>query len=119
MRLSKTFTFDAAHHLPDYKGKCANVHGHSWTLEVVVEGKVNEKTGMLIDFGLLKSLVQNNVLEKLDHHDLNTIIPNPTAENIAVYVFKHLKDLLSLTESDIKLTEVSIWEQPTSKVTYP
>ncbi len=119
MKLSKTFTFDAAHHLPDYKGKCANVHGHSWLVEVVITGTPNKKTGMIIDFGLLKQLVQENILEKLDHHDLNDIIPNPTAENIVQYIFHNLREVLILVNPKIMLTEISVWEQPTSKVTYP
>jgi 6-pyruvoyltetrahydropterin/6-carboxytetrahydropterin synthase len=119
MKISKTFSFDSAHHLPDYNGKCANVHGHTWQIEVVFEGEINPKTGMILDFGTIKNIVQTNVLNLYDHRDLNTILPNPTAENIAKHTYLLIDKALFLLSTKIKLKEINLWEQPTSKVTYP
>ena len=108
MIVSKSMTFDAAHFLPFYKGKCSNLHGHSWTIEFAVKGEVDKQTGMVIDFTDIKSFL-DCVKEELDHTLLNDIIPNPTAENICYYI----KDRL---ESDdwglgpVKLAWIKVWE---------
>jgi 6-pyruvoyltetrahydropterin/6-carboxytetrahydropterin synthase len=113
IEITKTFEFDSAHKLDWYKGKCSNLHGHRWTLSVTVEGKLN-KNGIVMDFGDLKKLVNEEIIEKLDHKYLNLIFLNPTAENIALKIF----DVISKkVPKGVKLVEVSLWEQPTSKVT--
>jgi len=85
MKVGISDKFDAAHFLPGYLGKCVNLHGHTWTVDVEIEGKVNKLTGMLIDFTKLKYLLKT-VLEKLDHDLLNRIVDMPTCENIATYI---------------------------------
>jgi 6-pyruvoyltetrahydropterin/6-carboxytetrahydropterin synthase len=112
MIVTKKFSFSAAHHLPNYKGNCANVHGHNYQLEVRVKGEVNTKTGMVIDFRNLSSIVDEAVISRLDHSDLNETIPNPTAENIAVWVYESLKPELK------GLYEVQLWESEKSSVIY-
>jgi 6-pyruvoyltetrahydropterin/6-carboxytetrahydropterin synthase len=102
MRLGKHFIFDAAHFIRDYKGKCERVHGHTYRLEVVIEDSVKED-GMVLDFSILKKVVDDEVIEALDHSDLNGILPNPTAENIVEWVWKRLEDKLPLYS-------VRIWE---------
>jgi 6-pyruvoyltetrahydropterin/6-carboxytetrahydropterin synthase len=72
VEVTKTFTFEAAHALDGYEGKCKNIHGHSYELELTVSGKVDQTPeisaqGMVIDFGDLKSLVKNHVLPLYDH----------------------------------------------------
>lgn len=72
IRLTKIFHFDTGHALAGYDGKCRNVHGHSYTLEVTVMGEPiqdpnNVKFGMVIDFGDLKTLVKKNVIDDYDH----------------------------------------------------
>jgi len=119
MKISKTFAFDAAHHLPDYKGPCANPHGHTWQVEVVLEGEINKKTGMIMDFGIIKKIVQTKVLNLYDHHDLNLFLPNPTAENIAKHIYTILNLNFRMVSHKVQLKEINIWEAPTSKVTYP
>lgn len=95
----KTFTFEAAHYLPNYEGKCRNIHGHSFTLEIEVSGThqvlIGEgpKQGMVMDFGDLKEVVQREVIEKLDQTLLNDTIANPTAENILVWIRHKLECL--------------------------
>ena len=95
MRAGRRFHFDAAHFLPEYEGKCEELHGHTYTLDVVVEGELN-KEGMVMDFNKLKGVVKKNVLDKLDHKNLNEIFQNPTAENIASWIFEQLKDKVNL-----------------------
>ncbi|MCD6220945.1 6-carboxytetrahydropterin synthase QueD, partial [bacterium] len=89
--------FSAAHRLKNYKGKCENLHGHNWKVEVVISGEFLDKTGLLLDFGILKEKL-NFVLKKLDHKNLNRISffyrTNPTSENIAYYIFIKMKTLL-------------------------
>ena len=91
MLISKIFKFDSAHKLPNYIGKCSNLHGHTWELVVGCEGEVDKKTGMIIDFKEIKSIVQEKILNKLDHIYLNDLIENPTCENILLWIKKELK----------------------------
>ena len=110
MKVIKKFTFDAAHHLPNYNGKCKQLHGHTYHLEVIVEGTVNPDTGMIVDFSLLKHIVISKALDYLDHKLLNDVIPNPTAENTAVWIHdkisKHIGGVITLR----------LWETPDSYV---
>lgn len=102
MYLVKDFYFEAAHHLNDYKGKCKNVHGHSYKLQLTIYGKP-ANNGMVMDFGDLKKIVENKVICSLDHANLNDIISQPTVENLCQYIWDKLKNELSLYE-------VKIWE---------
>ncbi len=100
----------SAHFLREYKGKCENLHGHNYLIEVKINsGKLN-KEGMVVDFALLKALLKE-ILIKIDHHLINEIdffkINNPTSENIALYIFLELKKRL---EKDLTLEKVRIWE---------
>lgn len=120
-RISKKFKFDAAHKLPNYDGKCKNLHGHSWEFEVVLEGIVNEKTGMIIDFNILKQIVDGNVVQILDHSYLNDIISNPTAENILYWIWTQLEGVfhdntypIFLDKDKPRVIEIKIWETATS-----
>lgn len=71
--LTKEFVFDAAHQLDWHNGKCKNLHGHTYKLQVTIGGNLN-KDGVLFDFGDLKNIVNNKVINLLDHHYLNEII---------------------------------------------
>ena len=102
MKVCREFYFDASHYLPGYKGKCEQFHGHTYRLEVAVEGKQG-KNGMVIDFNELKSVVNDSVVEKLDHRNLNEIFENPTAENIAAWIFSELKKKMNVCS-------VKLWE---------
>lgn len=107
--------FSSAHNLRGYKGKCENLHGHNWEVEVVVSKPELDKLGMVVDFKLLKNEL-NALLEELDHKYLNDIAYfkkiNPTSENIAKYIFENL----TLRIPDIK--SVSVWESNNSCATY-
>lgn len=93
MRVCKSFSFGAAHYLPNYEGKCQNLHGHTWTLEVEVEGPVRVDSGMVVDFVHLKNLVNDEVIGKLDHTLLNDTIGNPTCENLLEWIWTRLSPL--------------------------
>lgn len=98
--------FDAAHSLPGYQGKCAKLHGHTYQVEMVVEGNVGED-GFVIDFYQLKNILAV-VLQDLDHNCLNEILPNPTAETIAQWITERLKKEMETTS--IRLFSLKLWE---------
>ena len=102
MRLCREFYFDAAHYIPNYKGKCEDLHGHTYKLEIVIEGDVN-KNGMVVDFAKMKEIVESSVIEKLDHKALNELFQNPTAEHILEWISAQLKEKLPL--SSLRLWE--------------
>lgn len=111
--VTKKFTFEACHNLPFYKGDCHNLHGHSYILEVSVSGEVindesNEKCGMILDFKDLKSMVNNLIIDKVDHKNLNDIFPNPTAEIMASSFFCILDD--ALEDKNLTIERIKLWE---------
>ena len=113
--------FEAAHRIAGYKGKCDRLHGHSWTVEAAVTGTRLDELGMLVDFKLVKGRLRE-LLETLDHMFLNDLEPfssgiNPTAENIAKYIYSEMAKAEFLTE-DIKLKYIQVWESPKSSVIY-
>lgn len=88
IRLTKEFKFDTAHALKDYDGKCSNLHGHSYKFYVTVKGrpvedKTSPKKGMVMDFGDLKSIVKEEVVEQMDH----AVVLNKEAD------LKHISDI--------------------------
>jgi len=99
--------FDAAHKLVDYEGKCAELHGHTWKMEVFVVGEKLNDVGILVDFDILKKKLKE-IVERLDHKFLNDIkeIGNPTCENLSKHIFENLKDL----PKHVKLEKVRVWE---------
>ncbi|OAA30033.1 6-pyruvoyl tetrahydropterin synthase [Kosmotoga arenicorallina S304] len=113
--VTKEFSFDAAHNLIRYHGKCEKLHGHTYKLRVTVAGKPDSE-GMVIDFIELKEVVRNEILRHLDHSYINEIIEQPTAENIAKWIFDRLKHLIN--DEHRKLHEITLWETPTSFVRY-
>ncbi|ABP65858.1 6-pyruvoyl tetrahydropterin synthase and hypothetical protein [Caldicellulosiruptor saccharolyticus DSM 8903] len=115
MLLKKIFKFDAAHNLTKYHGKCERLHGHTYKLVVTVKGKLDEQD-MVIDFALLKDIVQKEVIDILDHAYLNDIIENPTAENIAKWIWQRLYDKIKAQNST--LYEVEVWETEDSGAVY-
>ena len=116
MLVTKEFTFDAAHFLPSYNGKCENMHGHTYRLQVTVDGPL-DKEGMVIDFALLKKVVKEKILTKLDHQVINDTIEVASAENISIWIWDQLADSPEFPE-DVRLTEVRLWETASSFVTY-
>ncbi len=117
----KTFvdtSFSAAHQLRDYKGSCGELHGHTWKVRIEVETDKLDKLSMTIDFKDLK-MKTDAVIGRFDHRCLNQISPfdkkNPTAENIARYVYNEMKELLP---NNIRILEVIVWESANYGVKY-
>ncbi len=94
--LTKTFRFEAAHHLPWHRGKCARPHGHSYCLEVTLRGPIKDAPGasdhgMVMDFGDLKQIVNEAVITRLDHADLNEVTGiTTTAEQLVHWIWGEL-----------------------------
>lgn len=110
MLIAKEFIFDSAHKLLRYKGKCANLHGHTYKLHVVLSGAV-QKNGLVMDFTDIKKIVDKNVISVLDHQFINDIIKQPSAENIAIWIWNQLAKYLPLYE-------IKLWESPGNFVIY-
>lgn len=115
MILIKEFEFDAAHNLINYHGKCERLHGHTYKLVVKLKG-TRDHEDMLYDFVELKNLVKEQVLVEFDHHYINDFIQQPTAENIAVYIWNKLAPLVK--RENVRLYEIEVWETKTSGIVY-
>ena len=110
-------TFAAAHALRNYYGKCENLHGHNYRVQVGMEGEKLDDAGMLYDFAKLKKQLRETSGE-LDHQNLNELQPftevNPSAENIAKYICEQMQSKLE----DAAIAYVRVWETDTSYATY-
>jgi len=113
VNVCKTFNFDAAHKLPDYEGKCRNLHGHTYKLEVEVRGEVDRSSGMVIDFTKLSKIVHEWVVDIYDHSYLNNYWKNPTAEVMLLSIWNELV-AKTLDFEGAKLSRLRLWETPTS-----
>ena len=115
VRLVREFTFEAAHRLPNAPPdhKCGRLHGHSFRVELVCEGDADPHTGWLVDFAEMKAAFAP-LHEQLDHRYLNEVegLENPTAENLARWIWRRLKPRLPL------LAEVIVAETCTSRCEY-
>ncbi len=88
--------------MPGHEGKCRELHGHSYEVVISVERPVDESSGMVIDFSDLKRIVRREVIDKLDHRCVNDLIDNPTAENMADWIWRRLMgELPGLVEVEI------------------
>jgi len=115
MVLVKKFSFEAAHNLVKYHGKCERLHGHTYRLTVKVEGPLNEED-MVMDFAELKKMVEDRVIKKLDHSYLNELFEQPTTERVAIWIWEQLSG--PLRECGVRLVEIELWETETSGVVY-
>jgi len=111
--------FDAAHYLPDYRGKCEQLHGHRFKVVMCVQGEHPGTDGMVYDFAEMKRNLRET-LAVMDHTCLNETEPfatsAPSSENIASWLFGQLAPRLA--DAPVRLTEVQVWESPTSGVRY-
>ncbi len=98
--------FDSAHKLPWHEGKCSNLHGHTYQVEVTFEGKLN-KNGIIEDFGSLKFRL-NQTSDYFDHKYLNDIIDNPTVERLAQAYWEKLKR--NLFPYSVKIIKIKVSE---------
>ncbi len=116
--VTKEFTFDAAHHLHLYEGKCKSLHGHTYQLSITISGFTNH-IGIVIDFADLKQIYKKHVEPKLDHRYLNDVLPpmNTTAENIVMWIWQQLEQAISKelpVEQQFRLEQLILHETPTS-----
>jgi 6-pyruvoyltetrahydropterin/6-carboxytetrahydropterin synthase len=115
MDIFKKITFEAAHRLPNAPQghKCARLHGHSFAVELHVEGPVDARAGWVMDFGDIKAAF-DPLFEQLDHRYLNEIpgLENPTSENIARWIWQRLKPSLA------RLSKIVVLETCTSGCVY-
>ena len=107
VELKKEYRFEAAHFLPRVPPghKCSRMHGHSYKVELSVEGPVEPETGWLIDFGVMDD-AWAEMHGLLDHRTLNDVpgLENSTCENLAAYIWKALRPKIP------QLSAVSVWE---------
>ena len=118
-RLTITQDFSSSHQLRNYGGKCENMHGHNFGVEVVVEGdRLDERVEYLVDFKEIKKRTKA-VLEMLDHKHINDVPPfteiNPSSENLARFIYRELVDNMP---ENVSLAQVSVSEKDSSKATY-
>lgn len=119
--VTKEFTFDAAHHLHCYDGKCKNLHGHTYKLVITISGYVNE-IGIAVDFSDIKKIYNETIKKKLDHRYLNEVLPkmNTTAENMIVWIWEQIDARLEedgLKKLGTRIEELVLYETPTSYAT--
>jgi len=122
MRIGKVFKFEAAHQLPNHDGKCRNLHGHSYRVEVELEGDPRSEgegapdEGMVLDFSALSAIWKRAVHARLDHRFLNDVIPDrvTTAENIAAWILDELVNEFERQDLDAAVAAVTVWETATS-----
>mgnify|MGYP000933841119 FL=1 len=123
LRLTSKVEIDSSHCLRNYDGKCADLHGHRWVVEVTVESVTEDaidsldNTGILLDFGVIKSLIS-----EYDHKNLNDMPEfediNPTAENLAIIWADALTHEILLRGIPAKVISVKVWETPTNSVEF-
>src|SRR5664279_94010 len=119
IRITKQFGFEMSHALLNYDGLCRNIHGHSYKLQITVAGEPmkaegSPKDGMVIDFSILKKIIQEQIISQLDHslminvkaptdklsalgqmYERRQVVPfQPTSENLVVYIAEKVKPLL-------------------------
>jgi len=114
-------SFASAHQLRGYKGKCENIHGHNWKVEVNIKGSKLNDIGLLIDFQDINKILKE-IMTYLDHKNLNETAPfdtiNPSSENIAKFIAEELNKGLNSFPGDIHTESVTVWESGTSRCTY-
>ncbi len=136
MIITKEFTFDMGHRLPNHSGKCRNIHGHTYKLQISIDGIIkntdgDSDEGMVVDFGVVKGIVKTFIDETMDHYfmahnkDIEvvdfiakqgfalTVVPFvPTAENMVNWIYDNLSG--SFEKHGVRIANIKLWETPTS-----
>ncbi|MFI3211374.1 MAG: 6-carboxytetrahydropterin synthase QueD [Peptostreptococcaceae bacterium] len=123
LSITKEFTFDSCHYLKMYEGKCANLHGHTYKLQITITGDRLYSNGLLLDFGDLKTMVNEHIIDKVDHKNLSEVFDfNTTAELMVTYFSDILDDVLNKHNKEnndtLQVSRVRLWETPTSYATF-
>ncbi len=117
--VSVEYSFAAGHALRAYKGKCENVHGHNYKVQVTVGGEKLNSVGLLIDFVEVRAAMKA-LVERLDHRFLNELPPfdqlNPSAENIAKYFCEGLEP--QIVAQGLCVKAVTVWETESTSATF-
>jgi 6-pyruvoyltetrahydropterin/6-carboxytetrahydropterin synthase len=112
-------SFSAAHLLAQIGGKCEELHGHNFKVEVTLAAPNLNESGLLIDFRIVKKWL-NEILDQMDHKHLNELPYfagiNPSAENIAKYIYDQMK--LKIKEPQVRIARIKVWESENAVVTY-
>ena len=120
-RVSVEETFSSGHALRGYKGKCENVHGHNYRVQVTLEGPQLDNIGLLVDFTELKQILRA-IIKRLDHQFINDLEPfttvNPSAENIAKYFYDEVTGQLRSLPPGAYVRHITIWETDTASARY-
>ncbi|MEW5801819.1 MAG: 6-carboxytetrahydropterin synthase QueD [bacterium] len=123
-KLMVSSSFAAAHQLRGYAGKCESLHGHNWRVQLYVTAEKLNEIGLALDFKDIKKCL-HNVLQTLDHTNLNTLPPfqdrNPSSENIARYLFEQVSGELAQGEvegSSMQVASVRVWESDNAYAEY-
>ena len=123
--VTKRASFEACHHLLNYDGKCSNLHGHSYKIEVTFSGGVDTNDArsynyatesMVCDFSFLKKIIKEGVVDKYDHTDLNLFFDQPTAEIMSIKIFEDLNKRIG--NSNFSVCSVKLWETEDSYAEY-
>ena len=112
--------FSSAHQLRGYKGKCENLHGHNYKIEIYARGRELNNIGLLVDFVDLKAAA-DEIVRYLDHRNINELPPfdeelNPSAENLARYILERVA--AQVGDERVEVYKVRCFETPTSVATY-
>ena len=111
--------FSSAHQLRGYKGKCENLHGHNYKIEIYARGSELDNIGLLVDFVELKAAA-DDVVQYLDHRNINELDPfvelQPSAENLAKYILERVASKVG--DERVQIYKVRCFETPTSVATY-
>lgn len=110
--------FSAAHQLRGYRGKCENLHGHTYGVDVVLSAESLDGIGLAVDFKVVKKII-DDLLDNYDHRLINEVAPfdeiNPSAENMARVIYESLKDSLP---GEVGLRKVTVWESANAGASY-
>jgi 6-pyruvoyltetrahydropterin/6-carboxytetrahydropterin synthase len=112
--------FSSAHQLRGYRGKCENLHGHNYRIEIYARGRELDNIGLLVDFVELKAAA-DEIVNYLDHRNINELPPfdeelNPSAENLARYILERVS--AQVGDERVQVYKVRCFETPTSVATY-
>ncbi|CRZ20373.1 6-carboxytetrahydropterin synthase QueD [Kingella kingae] len=137
-KTAKEFTFDMAHMLDGHDGKCQNLHGHTYILQVEISGNLHEsgaKKGMVMDFADLKAVVKTHILDKMDHafiydttserecqvanllNQLNSKTYGINTRTTAEEMTRHIFNVLT-AEANLPVSLIRLWETPSSYCEY-
>lgn len=109
--------FSSAHRLRNYCGKCENVHGHNWRVRLFITRRQLTETGFVMDFKDIDRILKQ-VTDYLDHKDLNSLPEfqniNPTAENIAIFIFNEGAKEVKNIDPEASVSKVHVWESERS-----